>query len=313
MAWIDQRPLPRYGYWGPITSSLLWCEEKYVWSRYIAEPVNTFSNLFFIALSLYGARNGYRARLPRRFILVNLGITGIGVGSFFFHMTLQKWAQLLDELPMIYTSALFTYAVCETSPKGRKARFQYGLSATLILAVIAITVGYLYSGNPIFHQAAYAAIQLTSTVRIVTLLRSSSSSINKTLAGRKLKQDINKIFIRGAVTFLTAFGIWQVDNIFCSWLRSTRRLVGQPIALLLEGHAWWHIGTGWGAYAIGVAGALLVSRCECSLRRRGRGRRGRERDGWISFRAPFHRTSRSRRSRRRPATLRWVARGTCRA
>ena len=33
------------------------------------------------------------------------GIAGIGVGSFLFHATLKYEAQLLDELPMIYTSA----------------------------------------------------------------------------------------------------------------------------------------------------------------------------------------------------------------
>jgi hypothetical protein len=28
MAFLEQRPLPTHGYWGDITSSLLWCEEK---------------------------------------------------------------------------------------------------------------------------------------------------------------------------------------------------------------------------------------------------------------------------------------------
>jgi hypothetical protein len=33
------------------------------------------------------------------------GTAGVGVGSFLFHATLKHEAQLLDELPMIYTSA----------------------------------------------------------------------------------------------------------------------------------------------------------------------------------------------------------------
>ena len=29
------------GYWGEATTTLLWCERKYEWSKYVAEPVNT--------------------------------------------------------------------------------------------------------------------------------------------------------------------------------------------------------------------------------------------------------------------------------
>ncbi len=46
MSWYkDPNPVP-VGYWGPITSTLLWCEEKYQWSYYVAEPINTVTNLF---------------------------------------------------------------------------------------------------------------------------------------------------------------------------------------------------------------------------------------------------------------------------
>lgn len=37
--------------------------------------------------------------------LLYQGTAGIGIGSFLFHATLKHEAQLLDELPMIYTSA----------------------------------------------------------------------------------------------------------------------------------------------------------------------------------------------------------------
>lgn len=47
-------------------------EEKYRWSKYIAEPVNTFTNLFFLLMSIYGAKKCHDEQLPFRFILVNL-------------------------------------------------------------------------------------------------------------------------------------------------------------------------------------------------------------------------------------------------
>lgn len=43
----------------------------------------------------------------------------------------------------------------------------------------------------------------------------------------------------GLTTFLLGFGIWQLDNMFCSRLRSWRRDIGLPWGILLEGHGWW--------------------------------------------------------------------------
>lgn len=50
----------------------------------------------------------------------------------------------------------------------------------------------------------------------------------------------------------------SVDNIFCNDLRKLRHQIGYPYAILLEGHAWWHIGTGYGAYLLIVASEMLM-------------------------------------------------------
>lgn len=52
--------------------------------------------------------------------------------------------------------------------------------------------------------------------------------------------------------------LYSIDNIYCNWLRGLRRKVGYPTALLLEGHGWWHIGTGLGAYMVIAASQRLV-------------------------------------------------------
>ncbi|UZJ55143.1 hypothetical protein CBS101457_004463 [Exobasidium rhododendri] len=252
MAWIDHGRMAS-GYWGEITSSLIWCEEKYRWSKYIAEPVNTFTNIFFFLLALYGAQKSREEKLPLRFTLVYLGIAGIGVGSFLFHATLKYEAQLLDELPMIYTSALLTYCVLETTPGYGKPRFRFLLPTALFLLVSFITVGYIYLGNPVFHQVAYALIQITSTIQVCRLLYSEKTKLTV-----KQRQQIKHIFQLGSAIFVFAFGIWNIDNIYCSQLRHLRRRLGFPWAVLLEGHGWWHLGTGSGAYLLLVASELLM-------------------------------------------------------
>jgi hypothetical protein len=43
----------------------------------------------------------------------------------------------------------------------------------------------------------------------------------------------------GLIMFLGGFGIWSLDNIYCSRLRGWRREIGLPWGVILEGHGWW--------------------------------------------------------------------------
>ncbi len=52
----------------------------------------------------------------------------------------------------------------------------------------------------------------------------------------------------GLSVFLGGFGIWTLDNKYCSTLRRWRHEIGLPWGILLEGHGWWHLMTGLGAY-----------------------------------------------------------------
>jgi len=43
----------------------------------------------------------------------------------------------------------------------------------------------------------------------------------------------------GLAIFLGGFGLWNLDNAYCSVFRRWRHQVGLPWGLLLEGHGWW--------------------------------------------------------------------------
>lgn len=43
----------------------------------------------------------------------------------------------------------------------------------------------------------------------------------------------------GLSIFLGGFGIWALDNEYCSTIRLWRHKVGLPWGILLEGHGWW--------------------------------------------------------------------------
>lgn len=61
----------------------------------------------------------------------------------------------------------------------------------------------------------------------------------------------------GLTIFLGGFALWNVDNFYCSKLKSWRHELGLPWGILLEGHGWWHLMTGVGAYFYIVWGIWL--------------------------------------------------------
>ncbi len=48
-----------------------------------------------------------------------------------------------------------------------------------------------------------------------------------------------KMIACGLSAVACGFLIWNLDNEFCSTLRSWRREIGLPWGILLEGHGWW--------------------------------------------------------------------------
>jgi len=87
--------------WGYHTGTIDWCETNYSHSPYIAEFVNTLTNLPTILLGIYGVWHTTQNGIPLRYGLCYLGLSLIGVGSFGFHASLRWEWQLMDELPMV--------------------------------------------------------------------------------------------------------------------------------------------------------------------------------------------------------------------
>lgn len=64
----------------------------------------------------------------------------------------------------------------------------------------------------------------------------------------------------GISFFLIGFSLWILDNVFCAHLRNVRNSVLLPWAVILEGHGWWHIFTGIGAYYF-IIWRVWLTRC----------------------------------------------------
>lgn len=272
-------PSPREGYWSPVTSTLNWCEEDYYASPYFAEIVNSLTNILFFYLGIKGILSCRRNGHDSIFQVVFLGYLVVGLGSFLFHASLKYPMQLIDELSMIYTTCLMCYATFSYS-RSQRGRTILGLG--LLALCIFITGYYHYLGDPVFHEVAYGILTVVVVFRSMWIMESTLRpkwknsrrlSVSDHLYGslpaapqgdqfddiRDLKV-LRKMWVMVAVgisTFLGGFLIWNLDNQFCSVLRGWRREMGLPWGMILEGHGWWHLLTGTGAYLYIIWGIWL--------------------------------------------------------
>lgn len=96
----------------------------------------------------------------------------------------------------------------------------------------------------------FAAIMICLVFRTAYLIKSRLPEADRAA--------VTSLYQSGALCFLAGFAIWNVDEQLCSWLQAGRAAVGPALGVLLEGHAWWHVGTGLGCYRMVTAATLLV-------------------------------------------------------
>ncbi|CAP97851.1 Pc22g05630 [Penicillium rubens Wisconsin 54-1255] len=238
-------PPAKDGYWEPVTSTLNWCEEDYYATEYAAEIVNTLTNLLFMWLGVQGIRSCRRNGHDQIFTVALIGYLVVGTGSFLFHSTLKcKYPmQLVDELSMIYTTCLMAYASFSYS---RSTIVRVCLGISLAGLAVFITLYYHYLQDPVFHQNAYAL--LTTVVVLRSMHTMEEHQHYENVRDQKTLKTMWFMVAYGLSMFLGGFFIWSLDNVFCSDIRRMRRSVGLPWGIFLEGHGWWHIMTGIGAY-----------------------------------------------------------------
>ena len=54
--------------------------------------MNTISNIPFLAMAVFGLYTSHKNRLPSDLLLPYVGLSLIGLGSFFFHLTVSKYS-----------------------------------------------------------------------------------------------------------------------------------------------------------------------------------------------------------------------------
>ena len=219
------------GFWGPVTATIDWCEENYVLCPYVAEMMNTLTNVIYMILAVKLWRSTRRNHHGNIYLLVSLGLMAVGIGSFMFHMTLQYEYQLLDELPMVYFSWIPLAYILAVDHQKQKNMIYGGM----FLSMIGFTLIYVFvCQNPILHQVLFAVINGSIIYKVVTMTFQYVSD-------KSARSFIFKLL--GFATFEAAlsFFFWKIDTIYCSTWIKIRRIIGLPLGTILELHGWWHI------------------------------------------------------------------------
>lgn len=181
--------------------------------------------------------------------------------------------QLVDELSMIYTTCLMFWA---TFSFKRSRPVQVGIGVFSTGLAVFITGYYHYLQDPSFHQNAYAILTAIVLFRSIFVMevnlrpryrRKREQALNNppaaAEAARRDARDRQILRIMwtmipiGLGIFLGGFALWSLDNHHCQTWRAWRREIGLPWGILLEGHGWWHLMTGTGAYYYIVWGVWL--------------------------------------------------------
>ena len=126
---------------------------------------------------------------------------------------------------MIYTTLISCFA---TFSYGRSSFFRSSVLVSCITLGITITAVYHYLHNPLFHQNAFALLLIVLLLNSIYLMETRVKFTNP-----RARLVMWQMLGWGSAVFLSAFGLWNVDNVFCTDLRRMRRIVGMPWGFIL--------------------------------------------------------------------------------
>ncbi len=214
------------GVWGPCSANYDWCEGNFRYTAYVAELFNTLSSVPIVLAAVFFGRRVARHRYGRRFAAAAVGLGVVGVGSVAFHGTLTRWGQVLDEVPMLWTSMTYLWICgCNFMTPAQEARRGPLLGVCLFLVACVATVLYATGGFGIF-----ITIYILTVGLIVVL---SASRLRTTRARRHVLYALG-FYVGGFVL------LWVPEQVLCGNRLETDHPSGL-LALPVPLHAFFHL------------------------------------------------------------------------
>jgi len=229
---------PPSQYWGPITSSVDFCEPNYALSPYVAEPANALSSLLMVAAGVAGLavanpRRGDPAGCWGRslFGVLYAGLAVIGVGSALLHTCLTAPAQALDEVPMLlFNVALLACLTERAVPRGgRLLNGPWVLSAALATGV-AMTVVYVRFRS---FYAAFLGVYVVSVAVVIGWTGRLALRPRADARAERMRAGLILPLWGGAMGFYICCGAvaWATDFLLCGVMIEA---LGNPLGAMVR-------------------------------------------------------------------------------
>ncbi|KAK6433756.1 hypothetical protein LTR95_010064 [Oleoguttula sp. CCFEE 5521] len=205
---------------------------------WIAEFVNTLTNIAYIPYAIQGLRQARALRASLSSQILYYGFAGVGVCSALFHGLLKYSAQMGDETSMQVATALVVHRAMSC---GRGASHARILAAGLASLLVLETAYHAINDEQTVHD-------LTFVMQIAVVAFKTRSLIKSRVTTAREKLMLQRLTVLGAACFGIGYLLWQLDFIYCGALNATKRQWGLPWGFLLEFHGWWHVLTAIGAF-----------------------------------------------------------------
>ena len=193
----------------PHTASIDFCEPNYAHSPYVVELQNSASSVGIMALACWG----YEQVQTHALAFFLLYVTGLG--SVFFHGTMQRAYQAMDEVGMMGV------IICMLVYQHDKSHPTLARPAGVAFFVLSC-LAYLVSTNPALFQSMFILCVVALVVRTVGLTRSS------------LHPEARRLLLTAFVVFSSSATLWLAEPFLCHW------------RLPIQFHSVWHIGSAFG-------------------------------------------------------------------
>jgi len=232
------RTHPYPSYWGEINAHANFCEEDHIITTYIAEFVNTLTNVSYLLYAYHGIKNNASRKDAILRNLPYLGLAGVGIGSALFHATLKNHTQWCDDLSMLIATATVFHRIFTFNKSLR-----YTIISGLLISTIMISfmIWHCYTDELIMHSILFGIM--------VVIIGERTRSLTKTrISSPSLRKEVRKLAYWGSLFFVGGFALWNLDHAYCGALTAAKRRIGMPWGFFLEMHGWWHVLTAVGVY-----------------------------------------------------------------
>jgi dihydroceramidase len=140
-----------------LPSTIIWCEEKYIYNNWIAEFWNSITGISLCIVSIYCFINNYKNTNRKVFDLLkvsNILLFIVGIGTILFHSTLLYIWQLFDEIPMLLI--VMEYHKLLSVLHGTDGKIKFYKNIYLLIPVIILSYFVNYKLQIVLFQGILA-------------------------------------------------------------------------------------------------------------------------------------------------------------